>query len=61
MRPILSNYVTSITELKKNPTAIIENSEGSPVAILNHNTPAAYIRACPKNPILKTQLRKISN
>lgn len=43
MRPILSNYVTSITELKKNPTAIIEDSGGLPVAILNHNIPAAYI------------------
>ncbi len=33
----------SITELKKNPTAVIKEAEGSPVVILNHNRPSAYI------------------
>ena len=27
----------SITELKKNPSAIIDNAHGQPIAILNHN------------------------
>lgn len=33
----------SITDLKKNPSAIIKEAEGSPVVILNHNRPFAYI------------------
>ena len=34
---------TSIPELKKNPTALLNEAEGSPIAILNHNIPAAYL------------------
>ncbi|MDI6725661.1 MAG: type II toxin-antitoxin system prevent-host-death family antitoxin [Smithellaceae bacterium] len=33
----------SITDLKKNPSAVIKEAEGSPVVILNHNKPSAYI------------------
>ncbi len=33
----------SISELKKNPTALLNEAEGSPIAILNHNIPAAYL------------------
>ncbi len=33
----------SITELKKNPSAIIDNAHGQPIAILNHNRPTAYL------------------
>lgn len=33
----------SITELKKNPSAVIKEAEGLPVVILNHNKPSAYI------------------
>jgi antitoxin StbD len=33
----------SITELKKNPSAVIKEAEGAPVVILNHNRPSAYI------------------
>jgi len=40
---ILSNYTTSISELKKSPSSIIENANGESVAILNHNKPAAYL------------------
>ncbi|MDQ6990054.1 MAG: type II toxin-antitoxin system Phd/YefM family antitoxin [Mariprofundaceae bacterium] len=42
MRQVLSSYSASISELKKNPTALLNDAEGSPIAILNHNTPAAY-------------------
>lgn len=40
---ILSKFSASISELKKNPSALLNKSEGSPIAILNHNTPAAYL------------------
>jgi len=43
MEIILSNFSASISELKKNPSALLRKSEGSPIAILNHNTPAAYL------------------
>jgi antitoxin StbD len=40
---ILSKFTASISELKKNPSALLNKSEGAPIAILNHNTPAAYL------------------
>ena len=33
----------SISDLKKNPTAVIAAAGGFPVAVLNRNTPAAYL------------------
>ena len=43
MRQVLADCSVSISELKKNPTALLNESEGSPIAILNHNKPAAYL------------------
>jgi antitoxin StbD len=43
MKSVLANCSASISELKKNPTALIEQSEGEPIAILNHNSPTAYL------------------
>lgn len=39
---ILADSSASISELKKNPMAIVSAGEGFPVAILNHNRPAFY-------------------
>ena len=39
----LSDAGVSISDLKKNPSAVIKAAEGFPVAILNRNTPAAYL------------------
>jgi len=39
---ILADSTTSISELKKNPMAVIEQGEGFPVAILNRNKPVFY-------------------
>lgn len=33
----------SISDLKRNPSAVIQAAEGFPVAILNRNTPSAYL------------------
>lgn len=41
--PILAASSVSISQLKKNPTAVIQAAEGFPVAVLNHNTPTAYL------------------
>ncbi len=43
MRQMLSSCPASISERKKNPTALLNKAEGAPVAILNHNVPAAYL------------------
>lgn len=43
MQSVLANLSVSITELKKNPTAVIREAKGDPVAILNNNRPTAYI------------------
>lgn len=33
----------SISDLKKNPSGVIAEAQGEPVAILNHNRPTAYL------------------
>lgn len=43
MTPILANCSASISELKKSPTALLAESNGAPIAILNHNKPTAYL------------------
>ena len=41
--PILADTGVSISDLKKNPSAVIAAAGGFPVAVLNRNTPAAYL------------------
>ena len=43
MRQVLADCTASISELKKNPTALLNEADGSAIAILNHNKPAAYL------------------
>lgn len=43
MESVLARHSASISELKKNPTALIDEAEGEPIAILNHNRPTAYL------------------
>jgi len=43
MQPIYANHTASVSELKKNPTQLINQAEGKPVAILNHNVATAYL------------------
>ncbi len=43
MRQLYSSYSASISELKKSPTAILNEAGNEPIAILNHNTPSAYL------------------
>tara|TARA_E500000331_G_C16767827_1_gene502466 strand:- start:115 stop:369 length:255 start_codon:yes stop_codon:yes gene_type:complete len=42
IRPILADNTTSISELKKNPMAVVEQADGFPVAVLNRNKPEFY-------------------
>ncbi len=43
MQRILARSSVSISDLKKNPSGIIIQSHGEPVAILNHNRTTAYL------------------
>ena len=43
MKSVLASLSASISELKRNPSALIEEAGGEPIAILNHNTPTAYL------------------
>ncbi|MCJ7500922.1 type II toxin-antitoxin system Phd/YefM family antitoxin [bacterium] len=43
MKPVLSDLSASVTELKKNPSALLKQASGEPVVILNHNKPTAYL------------------
>ncbi|MGM0634325.1 MAG: type II toxin-antitoxin system Phd/YefM family antitoxin [Pseudomonadota bacterium] len=43
MRQVLADFSVSISELKKNPSALLSRASGSPIAVLNHNRPAAYL------------------
>lgn len=43
MNTVLANRSISITDLKKNPSKVMADAEGSPVVILNHNKPIAYL------------------
>lgn len=43
MQSIYASHVVSISELKKNPSQLIDSAEGEPIAILNHNNATAYL------------------
>lgn len=43
MQRIHARSSVSISDLKKNPSGIITQAHGEPVAILNHNRPTAYL------------------
>ena len=43
MEQVLATRSVSITELKRRPSAVLEQAGAEPVAVLNHNRPAAYL------------------
>jgi len=43
MQRIHARTSISISDLKKNPSSVINQSQGEPVVILNHNRPTAYL------------------
>jgi antitoxin StbD len=43
MEAILADRSVGISELKANPTAVVDQARGQPVALLNRNKPIAYI------------------
>lgn len=43
METILADASVSITELKRNPSAVIDAADDEAVAVLVHNKPSAYL------------------
>ncbi len=43
MEYLLARRTISITELKRSPSAVIEQAGDEAIAVLNHNKPAAYL------------------
>jgi prevent-host-death family protein len=43
MESLQARLSASISELKKNPSALIAGANGEAIAILNHNRPTAYL------------------
>ena len=43
MEQVLATRSVSITELKRSPSAVLAQAASEPVAVLNHNRPAAYL------------------
>ena len=43
MQTLYATQIASISDLKKNPTKLINDAHQMPVVILNHNVAAAYL------------------
>ena len=43
MQSVLADLAVSVSELKKNPSAVMTGGKGSPVAVLNHNRVIGYM------------------
>lgn len=43
MQSILADKAVSVSELKKNPSAVLSSAQGGPVAVLNHNRVMGYM------------------
>ncbi|MET0963513.1 MAG: type II toxin-antitoxin system Phd/YefM family antitoxin [Noviherbaspirillum sp.] len=43
MESIFSDVTVSMSEFKRNPSAILRQADNKPVAVLNHNKPAFYM------------------
>ncbi|MQT31492.1 type II toxin-antitoxin system prevent-host-death family antitoxin [Pseudomonas helleri] len=43
MQSVLADRAVSVSELKKNPSAVMNAAHGAPVAVLNHNRVMGYM------------------
>nr|WP_314525184.1 type II toxin-antitoxin system Phd/YefM family antitoxin [uncultured Pseudomonas sp.] len=43
MQNVLADMAVSVSELKKNPSAVLNGAMGGPVAVLNHNRVMGYM------------------
>ncbi|WP_445672940.1 type II toxin-antitoxin system prevent-host-death family antitoxin [Pseudomonas inefficax] len=43
MQNVLASIAVSVSELKKNPSAVLGSADGEPIAVLNHNRVMGYM------------------
>lgn len=43
MQKVYASRMASITDLKKNPSAVVASGEGKAIAVLSHNKVMAYL------------------
>ncbi|MDB6141613.1 MAG: prevent-host-death family protein [Pseudomonas sp.] len=43
MQSVLADMAVSVSELKRNPSAVLSGAHGGPVAVLNHNRVMGYM------------------
>ena len=43
MKQVLADCSVSVSELKKNPTTLLNEADGQVIAILDHNKPTVYL------------------
>ncbi|MDD1966032.1 type II toxin-antitoxin system Phd/YefM family antitoxin [Pseudomonas sp. NPDC090203] len=43
MQSVLADVAVSVSELKKNPSAVLKGGNGQPIAVLNHNRVMGYM------------------
>lgn len=43
MQNVLADMAVSVSDLKKNPSAVMNGAHGGPVAVLNHNRVMGYM------------------
>ena len=56
---ILADVSAGISELKKNPMAVVKQGDGAPVAILNRNEPVFYAVPAEAYELLMNKLEDI--
>lgn len=61
MDTVLANVTVSVTELKRNFSNILKEMENTPVAVLNHNRPEAYLLSATCYEQLLSQLEDLQD
>lgn len=57
MEQVLATRSVGITELKRSPSAVLEQAGAEPVAVRNHKRPAAYL---PSPEVYKSMLERLN-
>ena len=61
MDTLFANMTVSVTELKRNYANILKRADNSPVAVLNHNRPEAYLLPASHYECLMTYLEDLED
>lgn len=59
MQNIFADVTVSVSELKRNPTAVMAGAQGQPVAVLNHNRVMGYMVPAELYEMMMEQLEDI--